>query len=101
MDCSLPGSSVHGIFQARVLEWVAIAGFVLMLFILSCKTWNVVVKPGAWLARAPSSGSTISKFFPHLIYKSCTHSRHSLTVRAVSRQVRSKVRGLLCFGSEA
>ena len=25
IDCSLPGSSVHGIFQARVLEWVAIA----------------------------------------------------------------------------
>ena len=25
MDFSLPGSSVHGIFQARVLEWVAIA----------------------------------------------------------------------------
>ena len=25
MDCSLLGSSVHGIFQARVLEWVAIA----------------------------------------------------------------------------
>ena len=24
MDCSLPGSSVHGIFQVRVLEWVAI-----------------------------------------------------------------------------
>ena len=24
MDCSLPGSSVHGIFQARVLEWGAI-----------------------------------------------------------------------------
>ena len=24
MDCSLPGSSVHGIWQARVLEWVAI-----------------------------------------------------------------------------
>ena len=23
MDCSLPGSSIHGIFQARVLEWVA------------------------------------------------------------------------------
>ena len=23
--CSLPGSSVHGIFQARVLEWAAIA----------------------------------------------------------------------------
>ena len=25
MDCSLPGSSVHGILQARILEWVAIA----------------------------------------------------------------------------
>ena len=25
MDCSLPGSSIRGIFQARVLEWVAIA----------------------------------------------------------------------------
>ena len=25
MDCSLPGSSIHGIFQARVLEWIAIA----------------------------------------------------------------------------
>ena len=25
MDCSPPGSSVHGIFQAKVLEWVAIA----------------------------------------------------------------------------
>ena len=25
MDCSLPGSSIHGIFQARVPEWIAIA----------------------------------------------------------------------------
>ena len=23
MDCSLPSSSIHGIFQARILEWVA------------------------------------------------------------------------------
>ena len=27
MDCILPGSSVHGIFQARILEWVAISFF--------------------------------------------------------------------------
>ena len=27
MDCSLPGSSVHGIFRARILEWVATAFF--------------------------------------------------------------------------
>ena len=25
MDCSLPGSSIHGIFQARILEWVTIS----------------------------------------------------------------------------
>ena len=38
MDCSLPGSSVHGIFQARVLEWGAIAFsdmFCLLLLLLS------------------------------------------------------------------
>ena len=29
MDCSLPGSSVHGIFQARILEWGAIAFYIL------------------------------------------------------------------------
>ena len=27
MDCGLPGSSVHGIFQARILEWAAISSF--------------------------------------------------------------------------
>ena len=27
MDCNLPGSSIHGIFQAKVLEWVAIFFF--------------------------------------------------------------------------
>ena len=31
MDCSLPGSSIHWIFQARVLEWVAIAFSVALL----------------------------------------------------------------------
>ena len=34
MDCSLPGSSVHGVFQARVLEWGAISTEELML--LNC-----------------------------------------------------------------
>ena len=30
MDCSLPGSSVHGIFQARIMEWVAISSYILL-----------------------------------------------------------------------
>ena len=36
MDCSLPGSSARGIFQARVLEWVAIAfcGYLRLLLLL-------------------------------------------------------------------
>ena len=31
MDCSPPGSSVHGIFQARVLDWGAIAFSIVMI----------------------------------------------------------------------
>ena len=38
MDCSLSGSSVHGIFQARVLEWVAIA------FSVSCMSCLYVLE---------------------------------------------------------
>ena len=34
MDCSLPGSSVHGIFQARVLEWGAIALYYIFIYLL-------------------------------------------------------------------
>jgi len=33
MDCSPPGSSVHGTFQARVLEWGAIAFSVLYIYV--------------------------------------------------------------------
>ena len=38
MDCSLPGSSIHGIFQARVLEWGAIAfsGYLPWIFLYFC-----------------------------------------------------------------
>ena len=39
MDCSLPGSSVHGILQARVLEWVAIS--------FSSVLPNPGIKPGS------------------------------------------------------
>ena len=35
MDCSLPGSSIRGIFQARVLEWVAI------VFSAQCLYWEL------------------------------------------------------------
>ena len=38
MDCSPPGSSVHGIFQARVLEWGAIAFSMIAPCIINCLT---------------------------------------------------------------
>ena len=45
-DCSLPGSSTHGIFQARVLEWGAIASSVSLLTYRFIKTefkWSVFI----------------------------------------------------------
>ena len=39
MDCSPPGSSVHGIFQARVLEWGAIAFSILWLVFPKFLSW--------------------------------------------------------------
>ena len=40
MDCSPPGSSIHGIFQARVLEWVATA-FSLIWYLGEIKTVEI------------------------------------------------------------
>ena len=40
MDCSPPGSSVHGIFQARVLEWDAIAFSESLRYLNSCGQRN-------------------------------------------------------------
>ena len=47
VDCSLPGSSVHGIVQARVLEWGAI--------VISKLHWKVVKNP---LANAVDLGNS-------------------------------------------
>ena len=38
MDCSPPGSSVHGIFQARVLEWVPLPSPLLVIKEMQIKT---------------------------------------------------------------
>ena len=62
MDCSLPGSSVHGIFQARILEWIAIP--------FSRGSSNPGIKPGflALLADAlPSEPPGKPKLFIEVI----------------------------------
>ena len=83
MDCSLPGSSIHGIFQARVLEWGAIA--------FSARSPRLSQKPlYIWLALlAPLSTITI---FPYnnvyiclllptsLPHTSLRHVSHLMTV---------------------
>ena len=48
MDCSPPGSSVHGISQARILEWAAIP-FSRQNYVISAKHFLP-----AWLSRAKS-----------------------------------------------
>jgi len=75
MDCSPPGSSVHGIIQARILEWVAISfcressqprdqtyisyvsctgrciirfGLFVCLFVYYWATWEAKTKTGRW-----------------------------------------------------
>ena len=57
MDCSLPGSSIHGIFQARVLEWDAIAFSDISLLVSSihgiCQARML-----EWIAIPFSSGSS-------------------------------------------
>ena len=57
MDCSLPGSSIHGIFQARVLEWGAIA-------FSSCTLWLSQNKP-QW----PSKSNIVKTVSP--VWHSC------------------------------
>ena len=43
MNCSLPGSSIHGIFQARVLEWGAIAFSRETLYSQQKRDWELTV----------------------------------------------------------
>ena len=54
MDSSLPGSSVHGIFQARILEWVAIS------FSRGSSNPGIESRPTALQAGAMKEGLLIS-----------------------------------------
>ena len=59
MDCSPPGPSVHGIFQARVLEWVAIA-FPAMDMSLS-KLRELMLDREAWRAAVHGVANSVTR----------------------------------------
>ena len=87
MDCSLPGSSVHGIFQASVLEWVAISSSRLSSqprnqTSVSCMTGRFFTIWTTWEAlekvKAPKSGLQIQVCFFIVYCEGKTKSTHSL-----------------------
>ena len=63
MVCSLPGSSVHGIFQARVLEWGAIAFSKYILYIYIYITDSLCITPG--------TDNIVSQLYLKKVLKTC------------------------------
>ena len=72
MDCSLSDSSIHGIFQARVLEWVAIA---FSSWLLLQAIWSSFLSPGLLLPFnsifSLSVFQPISSCYPLLFFPHC------------------------------
>ena len=86
--------TVHLVLMARILEWFAIPVSSGPCFV------RTVTKLGMLLSPAPLQGLNNLKI--HLVsYLCCCKACTQTTVRAMSRPVRSKVRGLLFFVSEA
>ena len=97
LDCSSPGSSVHGIFQARILEWVAIS-----LFRGSSQTrdWTHVSCTDRWILHPWAKLAVFWLFFKAFVLRGISCSVLSSTMKrfmqrgtAVSRQqgARTKV----------
>ena len=71
MDCSIPGSSVHGIFQARVLEWGTIAFSVcqstclkyLLIQHIKKQTWKQKTNSVTLCTQSPTLTPTLHKIF--------------------------------------
>ena len=69
MDCSLPGSSVHGIFQARILEWVAIS----------------FSRGSSWLRDQAQVSCTTGRFFTVWIQETWKNKQNNKTFKEKGR----------------
>ena len=94
MDSSLPGSSIHGIFQARVLEWGAIAFSNCSPVLLPGKShgWRSLVGYSPWVTKSRTRLSDFT-FFPFhysqsvaLLYNTWLHSRRTRRSRSPAHQ---------------
>ena len=73
MDCSLPGFSVHGILQARTLEWVAIS-FSTVAYYSGIKKDEIMPFAATWLDLEiiiPSEVNQTEKDKCHMISLTC------------------------------
>ena len=83
MDCSLPGSSVHGILQARILEWVVIP----------------FSKGSSWLRDWTQVSYIVGRFFtaeppgkPNIKFNQRSEKMHKQTKKAVKQDKALMVR---------
>ena len=68
MDCSLPGSSIHGIFQARTLEWGAIADVLIFHILQDFLYFHILVTTWKSISLPPSQFHCI---YSRILYFSC------------------------------
>ena len=76
MDCSLPGSSVHGTFQARVLEWVTISSSSLPLRLPSWLNSKQSTCSVGDLGSIPVSGRSLGGGHSNPLQYSCLENPH-------------------------
>ena len=70
MDCCLPGSSVHGISQARILEWVAIY---FSRRPSKPRDWTCISCIGRWILHHRATGEALPKWYVQML--TCCSSR--------------------------
>ena len=62
MDCSLPGSSVHGIFLARALEWMPLPSWLALILMPMASPLRTQFGKDIWRGSAPPGGPSWKSF---------------------------------------